>query len=318
MTLEGRLRQLQHEGRLELPFPGRGETTERHRRLFEIGREDLSVARLAEAHVDALAILAESGRPADPDALYGVWASETPDASLRLERSASGFQLNGCKAFCSGASLLDRALITVSAPEQRILEVDLRANRDALTIDDSAWIASAFADTQTATVTFENILVTQDDIIGDARWYLDRAGFWHGACGPACCWAGGAAGLVEYALKQSGKDAHTMAHLGALHADAWCLQALLDTAASEIDQCPMNPDAARIRALTLRHLVEQSCTDVLRRFARTYGPRPLAFDCEISRRYQELDLYLRQSHAERDLEKLGRAIQSGPLRPFRS
>jgi hypothetical protein len=28
---------------------------------------------------------------------------------------------------------------------------------------------------------------------------------------------------------------------------------------------------------------------------------------EVSKRYQEVDLYLRQSHAERDLESLGRA-----------
>jgi hypothetical protein len=32
------------------------------------------------------------------------------------------------------------------------------------------------------------------------------------------------------------------------------------------------------------------------------------FDRDISRRYQELDLYVRQSHAERDLEKLGRDV----------
>jgi hypothetical protein len=53
----------------------------------------------------------------------------------------------------------------------------------------------------------------------------------------------------------------------------------------------VNQVRARIRALTLRHVVEQACTDVLRRIARAYGPRPLAFDCDISRRYQELDMF---------------------------
>ena len=62
------------------------------------------------------------------------------------------------------------------------------------------------------------------------------------------------------------------------------------------------------RALTVRHLVEQACTEVLRRLARAYGPHPLAMDEDVSRRYQELDLYLRQSHAERDLEALGKSI----------
>jgi hypothetical protein len=33
-------------------------------------------------------------------------------------------------------------------------------------------------------------------------------------------------------------------------------------------------------------------------------------DEKIAQRYQELDLYLRQSHRERDLEALGRDIRS--------
>ena len=50
--------------------------------------------------------------------------------------------------------------------------------------------------------------------------------------------------------------------------------------------------------------VRRDATD-LRRLARAYGPHPLAFDEAVSMRYQELDLYLRQSHAERDLHTLG-------------
>jgi len=35
----------------------------------------------------------------------------------------------------------------------------------------------------------------------------------------------------------------------------------------------------------------------------------------IGRRYQELDLYVRQSHAERDLEALGRLARSTSRNP---
>jgi hypothetical protein len=154
MSLELRIRELQAQGRLGLPFPGRGETAERHRRLLEFGRENLSLARLVDAHVDALAILAEAGHPADPTALYAVWASEAPDFSLRLDRHSEGLKLDGSKAFCSGASLVDRALVTASAPESRLVDVDLRANRRALKIDGTGWITSAFAETGTATVEF--------------------------------------------------------------------------------------------------------------------------------------------------------------------
>ena len=77
-----RMRELVGEA---LPLPGAGDTVGRHRRLMEIGREDLSLARLAEAHWDAVAILAEAGRAAVPGALYGVWAAEKPGQALRLE-----------------------------------------------------------------------------------------------------------------------------------------------------------------------------------------------------------------------------------------
>ena len=46
-------------GRLNLPLPGSGRTRERWAALADLAGEDLSLARLAEGHADALAILAE-------------------------------------------------------------------------------------------------------------------------------------------------------------------------------------------------------------------------------------------------------------------
>lgn len=45
-----------------LPLPGRGRTVERFAALYQIGCDDLELARLAEAHFDATAIAAETGR----------------------------------------------------------------------------------------------------------------------------------------------------------------------------------------------------------------------------------------------------------------
>jgi alkylation response protein AidB-like acyl-CoA dehydrogenase len=255
MTLEGRLRELLANGGMDLPFPGEGQTGLRHRQLIDIAREDLALARLAEAHTDAL--------------------------------------------------------VTVRAPEHYLVDVDLRAHPDTLTFDENGWKVSAFIGTQTATTTFLHTPVAQSDVIGNPDWYLQRPGFWHGACGPAACWAGGAIGLVDYARSQDRADAHTMAHLGAMHAAAWALRAFLDSAGNEIDRNPQDACSAQARALTVRHLVEQACSEVLRRLGRAYGPRALAYDAEVSRRYQELDLYIRQSHAERDLEVLGRHVAQG-------
>jgi alkylation response protein AidB-like acyl-CoA dehydrogenase len=311
MTLEGRLRELLANGGMDLPFPGEGQTGLRHRQLIDIAREDLALARLAEAHTDAVAILAEAGRQPRPGALYGVWASETAQQQVHLNRNGDCANLAGTKMFCTGAGLIDRALVTVRAPEHYLVDVDLRARPDTLTFDENGWKVSAFIGTQTATTTFLHTPVAQSDVIGNPDWYLQRPGFWHGACGPAACWAGGAIGLVDYARSQDRADAHTMAHLGAMHAAAWALRAFLDSAGNEIDRNPQDACSAQARALTVRHLVEQACSEVLRRLGRAYGPRALAYDAEVSRRYQELDLYIRQSHAERDLEVLGRHVAQG-------
>jgi alkylation response protein AidB-like acyl-CoA dehydrogenase len=304
MTSGPYLERVRETIRASPPLPGRGQTAERHAWLFNVGREDLSVARLVEAHCDALAILADAKRLPEPNALYAVWASEIPGHALNL-KDGGALRISGTKRFCSGAGLVDRALITVGSPKQQLVEVDLRPNLSRIRFDFSSWKTEAFSQTQTATVTFADVLIPQEQIIEGLDWYLDRPGFWHGACGPAACWAGGADRLLQYALSQRRDDPHTLAHLGAMRASVWALRAYLDSAGSEIDKYPLDEIKARVVALTVRHLVERECTDVLRRLVRAFGPHPLALDEAISRHYQELDLYLRQSHGERDLEVLG-------------
>lgn len=301
--LQTALREALAAGRLQLPLPGRGATPVRHAALYEFGVSDLSFARLAEAHTDAVAILAEAEREPVPGALYGVWASEGPGSEARLERGAGGILfLDGCKKYCSGAPMLDRALITVKSEFGNVL-VDIPLRSDGTSIDTSAWSAAAFARTGTATVTFERLALTRDAIIGGADWYVDRVGFWHGAVGPAACWAGGAGGLVDAARALGRRDPHSRAQLGALEANVWGVRALLTEAARQIDDDALDRGrAARTRALKVRHLIERLCTDVLDRFGRATGPQLLAFDAQVGLRHAELALYVRQCHAERDLE----------------
>jgi alkylation response protein AidB-like acyl-CoA dehydrogenase len=308
MTLEQKLRRLLHEGALDFPLPGAGATHIRHRRLAELAREDVSLARLAEAHTDAVAILAEAGREARLDTLYGVWASEVPHQVLRLELRDGNFRVSGTKMFCSGASLVDRALLTARIPAHQLIDLDLRRNSATISYSDSDWITTAFADTRTATTTFQDAVLHEEDLIGKPNWYLDRPGFWHGACGPAACWAGGAMGLVDYARDHLKGDAHGLAHLGAMQAASWAMQACLEKAGREIDRGPDDRGASLQRALSLRHIVEHFCYEILQRFGRASGPRPLAFDAAASKRYQEVELYIRQCHAEHDLEILGQRI----------
>jgi hypothetical protein len=304
IDLARRVRGLLMEGALALPLPGQGATAERLRSLMAFARLDLSLARIIEAHTDAVAILAESGRRAARK-LYGVWASDGPQSRLTATPLArGGWRLEGMKQYCGGASMVDAALVTAHA-EAGLLLLDVPMDTPGITILPSTWVTTALADTATGPVSFKGVELPGQAALGGPNWYLERSGFWHGALAPAACWAGGAQYLIDAATNSNKKDPHSRAHVGALQSIAWGLDALLTQAAIEIDADPSDRcQHARVRALKVRHLIERWCTDVMDRFGRATGPLLLAHDTDCVRHYSALTLYIRQCHAERDLETI--------------
>jgi alkylation response protein AidB-like acyl-CoA dehydrogenase len=303
--LEEDIAALRATDELRLPFPGRGETPRRHHALLCWGQKDLSVARVAEAHTDALAILAEAGSVAHPGKLYGVWASDGPKSRLCAERLSDGnWRLQGTKQFCSGATFLDAALVTASY-DSEVMLFDVALNDRHIQVQPSQWKSPALADTATVAVEFAGLEVAASSQVGGPDWYLQRPGFWHGAIGPAACWAGGAISLIEAATALGRKDPHSRAQVGALQSLGWGLSAMLEQSGREIDADPQDrAHEARVRALKVRHLIERACTEVLDRFGRATGPQLLAHDEQVARQFGALALYIRQCHAERDLETI--------------
>jgi hypothetical protein len=305
IDLPRRIRGLLLEGDLALPLPGHGATAKRHHSLLQFGRNDLSLARVIEAHTDALAILEESGRPAPAQRLYGVWASDGPQSRLTATPLATGgWRIDGTKQYCGSAALVDAALVTAHVDDGVVL-FEVPMSTPGITLLSSTWVTTALADTVTGPVAFERVTVANQARIGGPNWYLDRPGFWHGAIGPAACWAGGASTLIDAATKLNRKDVHSRAHLGALQSIAWGIGALLTQSGNEIDADPTDvQQQARLRALKVRHLIERWCTEVMDRFGRATGPMLLAHDTETVRQYSALTIYIRQCHAERDLETI--------------
>jgi hypothetical protein len=58
----------------------------------------------------------------------------------------------------------------------------------------------------------------------------------------------------------------------------------------------------------VRAVVAGAAERAIRQVGHALGPAPLAFDEEHARRVADLELYVRQHHAERDLARLGAAI----------
>jgi hypothetical protein len=116
----------------ELPLPGEGRTWERFEALSSWAAKDLSLGRLAEGHVDALAILTEAGlKLSNPRATYGVWAARSGSAVTTARREGDGWRISGQKAFCSGSALIDRALVTAESADGYRLFDGRFAKRDS-------------------------------------------------------------------------------------------------------------------------------------------------------------------------------------------
>jgi hypothetical protein len=313
-VLAAELRQLAEIGALDLPLPGGGDTATRWAGLATLGRCDLALARLAEGHTDALAILAEADRAAAPDALYGVWAARSGGTGAQLARDGERDVLTGTVRFCSGAILLDRALVAAAGPDGdpangRLVELDLTDPQ--VHRDQDSWPAIGMDASDSIDVRFAELPVTEDALVGPPGFYLSRKGFTLGSGGVAAVWLGGAAGAVDavHTVLRGGSDPHQLAHLGVLHAALRAADALLTGTAHAIDR---QPDAEHALAVgTCRAAAERVARDVLDLVPRITGPTPLSRDRRFAQRLADLGVYVRQHHAERDLAALGRAVLAG-------
>jgi hypothetical protein len=306
------LRSLAKTRAIDLPFPGRGNTRQRFDGLAALGEMDLTIARLAEAHTDAIAILHELGSDlADRtvDSVWAVWAAEPPSVRVAAVATGNGtWQLNGRKAWCSGASGSSHALVTAHADDgPRLFAVDL-SQREVQPVDDP-WPTPALSGTDTRSVDFFAAVATS---VGGPDDYINRPGFWHGAVGVSAVWYGGAVGiarkLLSAGLHRPLGDID-LAHLGAVGAALGGAHASLVTAADAFDADPIDGSKqVAILARTTRAVVEAAATEVIDRVGRALGAAPLALDAMHSRRVLDLQLYLRQSHADRDLADLGKQM----------
>ncbi|MGZ4563402.1 MAG: acyl-CoA dehydrogenase family protein [Mycobacterium sp.] len=304
----GLVRHWLESGRLELPLPASGRTAERWQRLASLAEENIVAARVAEAHVDAVAILHElGGKPPESGQLWGVWAAESPDAVLTATDTNGAFTLTGTKVWCSGAGFCTHALVTARLENGARGLFAVPLTDPAVKPLPSTWWNAGMAGSDTRPVQFTN---AQAVAVGDPGDYLDRPGFWHGAIGVAACWLGGARRVADplyHCAASESADAYSLAHLGAVDAALAASDAILGAAATQVDSDPFDrAGTAQLLARRVRTVVEHAVDEAITRTGRALGPGPLCQDGRHAQRVADLSIYIRQSHAERDLAELGR------------
>ena len=298
--------------RLPLPGSGSGGTARRWQGLADVAAQDLSLARLVEGHVDALAILAELGgpRPGAGD-LLGVWAARPEQ--LTAARSGGGWVLDGHKPFCSGSTALDAALVTATTPDGvRLFLVPGAAGRP----DPSSWQPLGMEATRSETLHFAGIEVADAATVGGPGAYVDRPGFGHGGCGVAACWWGGATALlgdVRAALRDRAGPLQLAGYATAALAVDGAARALR-SAAVDVDAAPRDVDVALRCAATTRIVTATACREVLALAAAHLGTSVLATRPDVAERFTDLTTYLTQFRDESAVDLGARLLDETPER----
>lgn len=288
-----------------LPLPGRGQTLQRWRTLADVAARDLCVVKVLEAHYDAQAILADlHAEGLALGALAAVWAAEGPQATLAFD--AVRGTVNGSKPWCSGAGLVDVALVTAQTVDGPQL-VKIRTDAPGIMLQPQTWHATGMGGIPSGTAQFDEVAAIP---VGTPGGYLARPGFWHGGAGIAACWYGAAAALAA-PLQRSPRvatDAQTAAQLGEVDMALHSAAALLRDLATRIDVDPSR--SWQTEVIRVRSVVERTCTRVLDVVGRALGPAPMCLDAEHARRWSDLTVFIRQSHADRDWAALGRDVHA--------
>ncbi|GHG44554.1 acyl-CoA dehydrogenase [Sinomonas cellulolyticus] len=299
------------------PFPGEGRTRELWELLAELGAADLSVARVVEPHLDALAILRQAGLgPPEAGSVWGVFAAEAPGARLEVRRTGDGWQLLGTKPWCSLAGALSHAVVTAHTGPTTRRAFAVALGQPGITVREGGWHALGLPGIPSGPVEFDAVPA---EPVGPDGWYLERPGFAWGGIGVAAVWHGGALGVARRlwaAASERTPDQLALAHFGSADLALGAAHAVLAAAAGAVDSGQAEAEAGARLALRVRGTVAAAAEHVLTIVDHALGPAPLAFEAEHAQRVADLRLYLRQHHAERDAAALGRALLEAGEQPW--
>ena len=280
-----------------------------------IGHASLPVGRLIEGHVNAAALIARYGTPAQRafahedargGALFGVWNTEGADG-VGLTEGPHGLRLRGRKTFASGSGFLARPLITARTEDGGLLMVLPRLDRRRRA-DLSEWRAHGMRASATGSFDFTGIEVAPADIIGGNGDYYRQPAFSAGAWRFAAVQLGGIERLIDEARghlrdTQRGDDPHQLARMGEAAIAAETARLWVERAGHLAEAPDASDDAERTVAYVdlARCAVERCGLDVLQLVSRSIGLSAFLRGRAIERVGRDLATYLRQPAPDRTL-----------------
>ena len=202
--------------------------------LVELGRVDLSVARLYEGHVNAFQLVARFGDKTqlaranhivNKGGLLGVWGADNPNLPGRIELVKDVYRLGGGKTFASGVEVVSMPLIAIKK-EHRVTQLVLM-DRHFLTdrIDLTSWNPIGMKATGSYNVDLNGIVGGLDDLLGPPGVYETQPFFGGGASRFVSAQLGGLISVFDATVTHLQttarfENAHQAVRLGQMLAEA--------------------------------------------------------------------------------------------------
>ena len=281
-----------------------------------LGRGNLAVGRLFEAHVNALrlvfrygdaALVQRAAADAHAGHLCGLWVTDAPGGSLQ----AGNNSVIGSKQFCSGAGHVTRAVVTFDqAGGTRLAFV---------AIDDSAHIRplpgglAGMRAAKTGQVTFTD---TPAMAFGEPGDYLREPDFSGGAWRTSAVTLGGLEALIDQfrtQLRERGRDSdpHQQARFGHALIAAETARLWLQAMAERAEHGDTDPPAAVAYVNLARMAVERCCLDTMELVQRSLGVAAFMRGNPVERLCRDLATYLRQPAGDMVLTEAAAAYLAG-------
>lgn len=322
---------LYETGVLTLPAPGaepgsdrrRGSFGEEWQALRKVAGADASVGRILDGHLNGVeriaALTSEPLRSADlqsivrGELLLGVWGADPiPDEGppARLAEHAGRMVIEGVKTYCSGATGLDRALITVHPHRDSLSRLPLfvyLALDETVEIDRGWYKGSGMRASESHRVIFHQTPVLA--VLGEPGELTREPFFARDAVRTAAVWAGIMDRAVDEVLaalanKPGEPDEIISLAAGRMLVAQKTVDRWMEHAACFADE---NPRASLAGFTTeLRWSVAEACREVLEQGARACGSRPFVTGSALDRVRRDLELFLLQHRLEPAISRVGR------------
>ena len=283
--------------------------------LKAIGKANLSVGRIYEGHINTLYLIhlyADEEQRENwyegvlkQDHLFGVWNTQAQNG-IQFTAGSNGFIIEGSKTFCSGAGLVDRALITgnIDSGDRKgwqMTIIDMSKIADER-IDRKSWNPLGMKASASYTIDFSGYVSTAADFISTPGIYLTQPYFSGGAIRFAAVQLGGAEAIAEHTINYLKSLERTDDPIQRLRISNMMTQLVsgriwLSEAAKNYDRWSdtegFEHDLIAFANMT-RTMIEDICLRIMDESNKCVGARGLMPPYQLERIFRDLTFYLRQ------------------------